>query len=233
MNDNLSGLLGTGEKEPGQPIQLSVGEEYQMDVVGEIEKKIGTFSDSKIRLPFGWINRIRVFVYDPPKTDDLSEDYKHKEVVNVQPGDRIDAKIIKHNPKSANAILTYNYGSFILELMEKNKELEVIITGKSDRDMRDAISDPRYENGGLYGVFTIIERARYEEPDFSNMLEDHEFKKQKIRVRYFNKGKTGKYFIIAELVNKSQERDLEREIYVGKWLKSGWGEVDGKFIKKD
>jgi hypothetical protein len=175
---------------PGEDIE--VGGCYEMNIVGTVPRNGGL-----VQLPFGWLNDTRVFLPQSPE---------------ARPGDRVTIEISKRNPMSVSAEILESMGPFLPGLIVKENDFRIRLTGRSDRDLRDAVSVPTTVGGGLYGMFTIVQRARYQPPDNGIFTRN-----ERIKVVEYKTAKTGQYYVVAELMDKSRERDLEHEIYIGEF----------------
>lgn len=178
------------------------GQRARMDIVGMVKRGRGPNAE---RFPYGWVDRIRVFV-------------RKSNLCPVQPGDRVMVQIQDLEERCAIAVPTSNHGNFIKYYIQNNQAFEIRLTGRNNKDARNSVSDPRYEGAGISGVYTIVNRAIYQAP---RLLEnDYSFPMEAVIPRKFGTGKTGQYYIIAELQDPSRERKPEDDFFTAAWTKA-------------
>ncbi|MFH0832813.1 MAG: hypothetical protein V1900_03790 [Candidatus Aenigmatarchaeota archaeon] len=163
---------------------IEKGERYYMHVVGT-----GRGGER-----YGWIKRVRVLIY---------REFSGK----CFPGEGVEVRIDNVREHSAEATLLENKGCFIRENDIKN----VMLTGRSDSDARDAVSSPVYPKGGIYGCLAIVKNTKFR----------HIGDEYLARVLKVSRGKHNNYSVVAELTDKSLERDPEKDLFVYEWDEIG------------
>ncbi|MFH1399262.1 MAG: hypothetical protein ABIG95_04070 [Candidatus Woesearchaeota archaeon] len=194
-----------------EPMPFDVGDKLEANVVGEMERKVMGFNQ---KLPYAWVGpgprRVRVFLHHDSS---LCEPGSSIPDVPYQCGDRVSLVITQMDDTCAYAVALENTGCFIKELLAQERVLQAMLTARSKRDARDAVSIP-WMNGGIGGVLTVVRRTKFKGVRLVGRKwvgEEHD-----VRLVYVGQGKNG-YFAIATLADPLKERDPAKDIYVGAW----------------
>ncbi len=172
---------------------LPIGYQCELDIVGR----------NREDLPFGWVKHrygpkpIRVFIGDASSGRDIEKEMGSK------PGDHVIVRIDGYGPRSAYATVVDNTGPFLDTIDPR----DVMLTGQSMHDARDAVSNPD-KRGGFLGVYAIVKQVKHEYEDQRRV---------RVGIQRWGTGKTGRYYIIAKAVDHADERNTEKEIYVAQW----------------
>ncbi|MBN2042608.1 MAG: hypothetical protein JW754_02275 [Candidatus Aenigmarchaeota archaeon] len=167
---------------------FSEGHEFTMEFVGNA---IG--SEHKEQ-PFGWCQKVRMIVDDRWKDD----------AINVYPGEIATVRVTGLDHNHAHVSVLENHGPFLDKFTDTNRTVK--ITGMSNVDARDAVSDPRYKKGGIVGVPVVIEKCKYFKPSWEDM--EPSFREADVVIQRYTKGKHG-YIMFSKPA--SYEEDLPRK----------------------
>jgi len=192
---------------------LKMGWDYTMTIEGELWNSEDPAHSNK---QYGWIENMRVFI-DPITSFRCNEGFTY------QPGDRIRLQITETGPSSVYGIPLRKICCVLDQLQEQRETLKVRVTGPSIHDVRNAVSDPHKfvsSDFSLRGVFTEVRGAQFrdERPPMDNTYGVH--------ISAIETTTNGRYRVTADLADPEQARDLEREIYIGDWMR--WFESDVK-----
>jgi hypothetical protein len=169
--------------------KLKTGDIYPMNVIGEVGG----------RYPFGFVEGcpLPVFIMD--------NDPSVKRGRSVKPGDKARVYIEGFQCGCATGRVTRNEGCFL----KAGDETSVSLTMSNPRDIRDALSIPDH-GGGIYGVFTIVKRAKCEPNIGGN-------KCCRVRINLIGNGSNNRHFVVARPLDRIFKRDVKREVYYAVW----------------
>ncbi len=173
------------------------GRDYTVNVSGNFKKSIAHVAPIE-KFEYGVFDNVRIYLL-------------HSKI-SFQPGDIVTAKIVFTEYKHAFGDVVENKGCFLDEYIDSGERFNVNLTSRSRVNVRDAISDPYYFNGGLFGSFAIIRNVKFK--PVKRTLDGVSYHQSRVKVVSKGLDKNQRYVVITE-PQIQQLDDLKKEIFVG------------------